>query len=381
MRSKKSKNIYKWAVILFSILIIICIFCLIDYDKLVFSQKETKAECSEEKADCCQIVCPPPCEPPPCLPSPLPECDCSRSGLYVTGAFLYWQPIEDSLEYGWKLSVPKPTNALLKITEHKFDWEPGFRAGAGYRLPYDRWDAYLNWTHLSANNKQLTLANGAQTVFNLESNSPPPFFASDSPAFSSHQASSYMHLSFNTLDLELGREWPLSCSFLVRPHFGIRGVSINQIRKIHYGPIIRFNDDLGPGIPDIKQTNKFLAAGPRFGGNGNWKLGKGFSLVGQLSATLVYGRFKTQSELFITSPTPFSFILASKIHRLRPNLQMLFGADWEVDFCNGRQFHLSAGYELQYWWKQFLVVSVSEIHHPDGDLMFQGLTLDAGFGF
>lgn len=74
--------------------------------------------------------------------------------LFVSGDFLWWKAVQENLEYVATVNVGTPAvpgEGFLRsyqgrYYEPKFKYQPGFRVGIGYNLPYDGWDIFVNWT-------------------------------------------------------------------------------------------------------------------------------------------------------------------------------------------------------------------------------------------
>jgi Legionella pneumophila major outer membrane protein precursor len=94
-------------------------------------------------------------------PPARPHTSSSSWGLTVSGDFLWWKAVQENLEYVVAINEGtncNPCNTVPPFLEfdsfngkdHKpqFDYEPGFRIGINYVLPYDGWDLNVVWTRL-----------------------------------------------------------------------------------------------------------------------------------------------------------------------------------------------------------------------------------------
>jgi Legionella pneumophila major outer membrane protein precursor len=86
--------------------------------------------------------------------------------LFVSGDFLWWKAEQDNLQYVATVNAGAPvcdttTSYYLqsyKLRNHapQYKYDPGFRVGIGYNMPYDGWDLFVNWTrfYTSASDKR-----------------------------------------------------------------------------------------------------------------------------------------------------------------------------------------------------------------------------------
>ena len=64
--------------------------------------------------------------------------------LFIIADFLVWEAHENGLP----IAIESQTNNSLthgKVENLDFEWDFGFRVGAGYNLPHDGWDVRLIW--------------------------------------------------------------------------------------------------------------------------------------------------------------------------------------------------------------------------------------------
>ena len=68
--------------------------------------------------------------------------DSRGARLYAVGDFLYWHADQEGLDYAVTSSNPIVVNGSSLNGGHlkkpDFNWEPGFRLGMGYNIPYDQ---------------------------------------------------------------------------------------------------------------------------------------------------------------------------------------------------------------------------------------------------
>jgi len=296
-----------------------------------------------------------------------------KSSVYATGEWLFWKTRQGGMEYAVARSSNTPgvfTDAVTQKIE--FDWESGFRAGLGVHLPQDGWDLFVDYTRFCADHT----AQAGGSLFPLLA------FQGQFPAADVSHAEAHWKISFQTLDLEIGRAYFLSKTLSLRPHIGLKGAWIDQDAHVHYsGGAIAAGQ-----VYHLKFDNDFKGGGVRLGVDSNWLFGGGFSLFGNLSTALLAGFFdleQTQVQIADTKVID----LDSDLHQVSPMLQLILGAAWDKNFQKGRyHFGLSAGFESQYWWQQNQLEHFTADTQPifvrqNDPLSFYGLTLQARFDF
>jgi hypothetical protein len=344
---------------------------------------------------------PKPCEPcvrkamqPVVLTSSRP---CNNVGLYMFADALYWHADVSNSDWAYVSNAPvaaAPSSGSNKELSFKWNW--GFRVGLGLDLDHDQWDTNLYYTWFRNNtssNSFTTPAGGGAS--SLTGNI-------DTTTFVSGSASG--KLNFNVLDWELGRAFYVSNSLSLRPHVGVKLAWIKLLENDSYATTT------AGGSYTVRNTNKSRAVGPSAGVNTNWYFGSGntmdmrdghrgevrnrpgFSIFGDVSGALMYGRFKNSHSETATSAAGAvtGGFAPSHLNRnlMVPVLTGLFGLAWDTCFsCDKMHFGIRAGYELQYWFREsqrFAFGSTGATptySRSTDDLALQGLTLDVRFDF
>ena len=323
--------------------------------------------------------------------------------------FIYWQAYEDGLEFGlvensserespiiFGETGPNGGYAISGIFKDKkldFKWEPGFKVGIGAIFgERDQWDLFLNWTWLQS--KASASFTGTQ---NSVADLSPDVILSGAPVVGYNQyvvpswgsialggparsASSHWLLHYNTIDLELGRNFFLETNLTVRPHIGLRGAFIHQSIKANYNSVsngVQYQED-GVPIPNaetfshgnkFKGKNHFDGIGLRGGLDVNWNFLKNFAVYGKGSGSILFGHFDVYENfvsdhnvIFQNYPlvsTPFNLrdahdlTIDDNYQRIRSTLQLALGFTWHTGFHNDKQhLFVSVGYEFNQWFQQ-----------------------------
>ncbi|MBS0603840.1 MAG: hypothetical protein JSS60_02250 [Verrucomicrobia bacterium] len=300
-------------------------------------------------------------------------------GLFTTAELLFWHLYQGGSDYS--LSHNGPINQGQPVkgeSKHShFDWDFGFRAGAGYNFEHDGWDAYINftWFQTDASNSAHAPKNGGLVPLKGD-----PF------TLSAKKINSHWDVHYYVLDLELGRSFFVSKFLSFRPQFGIESAWICQRRRYE----TRQPPDPATSLSgqNIYGKNNFWGIGPRAGLEGSWYLGKHFSLLGSVNGSLQWGHFDAhtkETDYLSTGKLPI-FHIDGDFHRLVPNVQMKLEIGWDANINNDEN-HLGVmlGYEFQYWWRQNQFINEPfqgfTFQHESMDLSINGLTLAARFDF
>ena len=268
-----------------------------------------------------------------------------------------------------------------------FDWDFGFRVGAGYNLEYDKWDTQLYWTWFRTTAKQsrnespefIPIAGGTLVTEEIH----PEFFAADLSGANAHSADIHWTLLFNMFDWELGRSYWVSEGLSLRPFMGIKGGWINQSIHVEYDNLIISSSPTSISAKEHVKNN-FWCIGPVGGVNTQWKLryfGTHFpSLFGDFSVATMWGTWMCSDVYNDTSGKEIT------VHTRNSKLGALMfrgftGLGWDVNFNKSRsRFAARLGYEMQLWINQ-LRVATSQVVRLHGDLTLQGVTFNCRFDF
>lgn len=316
------------------------------------------------------------------------DCCPGSSGPYVSASYLYWYSKLEELPIVLQGDLSNGSNDSLQ--EMNFDWKPGFKVGAGYNLPSDKWDVFLNWTHIrpeahgkfhpASGPNQLMAAILADGI--LQGN--------QIIIITSNHAKAHWHLNFNTLDFELGKTVSIG-NFSLRPFAGLKWGTLNQKFHVEYHDNVEF-DVVTPttGVPFELTTQDFKihdhVIGPRIGLDTRWNVcGSNFAVIANGSVSLLWNHSKLDSLGTVQDINPDNNrhdLFKTKDKYMEPVFELFLGFDWRWCFCEEYALDLAAGYEMQLW--------LNQTHTPFGanagisnerNLSLQGLTATAKFDF
>jgi hypothetical protein len=269
-----------------------------------------------------------------------------------------------------------------------FDWNPGFRIGFGHKMDEQSWDVKLYWTYFhTSHDANVSVSNGTDAVISEFFSGFVGGFADTSlgniPLFS--QGSIDWNLTYNTIDLDVGRKITFGESAWIRPSLGIKTAVIQQDVHLNFA---RPNSTI-PLLSLSAEENvahDFWGIGPSFGISGGWSLPKcnNLSLVGSFSADFLFGQWNVNDDyartdiiLPVDSYGAFTTSMTDSLLGV-PVLRYYLGLEWV------RQGNVTlgarVGYELQWWANQQRMLAFQQLP-MHGDLTLEGLTCGFSIGF
>ncbi len=310
-------------------------------------------------------------------------------GFYFSGDYLFWKAEEDGLHYGLQsenfgVNQPFPQSNPFKGVFGKpqgfaSKYHSGYRVSLGTLLPRDEWELFLTWTDYTSSTHSSIDFKSNKAVF--------PYWIDEHFFPVAQSAAARWNLHFNTLDFDLGRNLFIGKHLTVRPFFGFQGAWIEQKLQVKY-----FNMSfVFPTIPAFNVSshnrNIYQGYGMRLGVDGRWFLGSGLHLIGSISGSLLYGKFKF-SHFAKTLPSNPRAKLKNHKQLVTPQLFMFGGVGWETQFHTSRVWlNLHIGWEEQIWLHQNQfqryvdAYSEAKTISEEGNLTLQGLTAGATLGF
>jgi hypothetical protein len=304
--------------------------------------------------------------------------------VFLTGEFLWWKGIQEGLRYATSgVLIQRGTTLSSSGKSHSvhYPWKPGFRVGIGFYPKHDGWDIYTRytWFHSSSTDR------GQSADGNMVPNGVTIRGLTNASINGVTSARSNWDLHYNTVDLELGRNFFLSRFLAARLFFGPRGIWINQDWNTRYiSSQITFGN--GPSLAGTVTTNQdqeSWGVGIRMGFNGTWTFYKGFSIVSDASFSGVWIDYDITRRDRISQTTGGSATTAnikSDPDTIIANIDLMLGLRGEWWFQQDR-YHITAqlGWENQVWINYGHFISYNGC--SNGDLSFCGLTAKLRFDF
>lgn len=310
------------------------------------------------------------------------NCCCPESKILVEAEFLYWTPgtyfpFANNTYTTPGLPVTSTTAPFANVVNTVDEpyvrisekWSPGVRVGLGWQT-CDGWQIWGKWTGYSNYARRVitsrppiappvtgpTLANGA-LVTPIGSG----FFDTDTVGTSVTAA---YKLNYNVADLVLAKELRPECNLVLVPYAGVRATFINQRQSAYFtgAPLAESASravpaGFAPGNFRYHQESYFV--GPRIGLGAEWGDWCGFSLLGNISGSILFGHTEFYARSMTTS---FSFgapgtIVTTNTHSrdrynpIVPNVQVQLGFGYRFDFnCDQDSIDIFAMWEGNYYW-------------------------------
>ncbi len=344
----------------------------------------------------------------------------SKAGGFVSAEALYWRAYEQGLGY-----TNKPANVLEtddftrnRLFKPSFDWEWGFRIGAGYIQEKRNWSYQAFWTNLKSK------AHGQKSF-----NSGSPDFEGIFPVWSMgpdtlegdyvSSASSTWHLTLNLFDLNaqytfcLGKCRWIPCKPIsplqrkrifanrkkknqrcedaqeetanrgpwfnqvdLTPFFGARMAILDQKLSARYEGGAFFS-----GVDLNTLQCDFWGGGPRVGLNANYFMVYGISLFARAAVAPLFGRFdRSQREVYLESAR---FDRSNRYHHFLLSADAEAGFRWRGAVIDDWMFAIfGAAWEGQAFMRaNRFYRGPFGFFHKNRNLFLQGVTFSAALEF
>lgn len=277
------------------------------------------APCCDMQDYCCESPC----------------CEQSKGRFFVGADLLYWTPRAQNLELNFGTSSVVQTTVgddfeIATIDEldvdPKFKWNAGYRVAAGYQFACSNLEIGAFWTHFQSTGSRNTSLDA------------------DTLNFGKYR------VKLDQVDLVLAYNVCLSPSLTFKPFFGVRGTRIDHRVDAQITTDILIEPDIfATGIRVWDDNQRFTGAGPVFGVQGDWNIGKGFGLYGTAAGSVLYGFDKVWFENSEAFSAPISQAILSdslkKTHRYNCNMDLALGLRWQTCVMDKFQVTMKLGFE------------------------------------
>jgi len=308
---------------------------------------------------------------------------------------LYWRTKLGGTEYAYTDQDPTASLPIKGRTKHmEFDWDCGLRVGLGYNFDYDGWSLSGQYTWFDTSGSDSTRAGLNSSVVPLRGSSSIAGTANGIQDFFVFctSAKSQFDMSYQAIDVELGRDYYVSSKLALRPFWGVKTawIDLEQTTRYTGGNPTGGNDSilgLSRNTVHIRENSDFWGVGPRTGIDTRWYLGEGFSIFGNIAGALLYGYFDVDHKERFTASNDFRIRLHADRHAFSPTVQYQMGLRWDSYFHNNKHhFAVGLGFEGQYWWRMNQMLKIDDAttlkyERYSEDLSTYGLTLDMKLEF
>lgn len=279
-------------------------------------------------------------------------CQDTNSPIHFFTEILIWK-IKTGSSENWAQEIPPPgANQNVKIYGVPFKWDPGIRVGGSYFLEGNDWNILFAYTGLQTkgNNAVAATTGGIHSPFLGN------FFVNNvtganitGPSYQS--ANIQWKISFNVIDLEIGRVFLIDPGFRIQPILGLKCGIINQ--KIYSN---WFNPTVATTFTSASENldNNFWGVGPAIGFNTNWSifefLNGSINLFSHFSGSLQWGHWSFKDTYRNNTPASVS-VGINPVRGAASMARGFVGLVW-IGCVAETELSIKLGYESQIWFNQ-----------------------------
>lgn len=306
-------------------------------------------------------------------------------GFFGGANFLYLHPEQEGMQLAEKVELLNARYRTIGLVKQDFDWDPGFKVQFGWAMKRDKWSLYSEYLHFHSSNGTKASADPLNwerlSMSTLFGNTP---YLVSNAAIDTYGVSlkSKWKLDMDFIDLNLTRPFYNGEKLILKPIVGIRASWITQKLSgswIYYGTNVK--------LPASIKSDAF-GIGPKFSLNGKWIWGRGFSMLGDITASVLHTHYKLRknTNTYVsgnTNPVD-SYHVRDKVDYLRPSLETEVGVSWGK-YYSERDWHMdiALSYLFNVYWNQNMISNYFNMlsNTEAGDLYLHGLSVKLLFDF
>lgn len=274
---------------------------------------------------------------------------------FIGAELLYWRPSQDGLSRCIPTDVSDTVLSDGRIIstfqgkgrDPRFEWNPGFRIGAGYEYPCSDWEIGATWTHYNSKARQ-NLSNSNRLRWNI---------------------------NLDVVDLQMAYQSDFNSCFSLRPYLGLRFARIHQKLRVGETPSSTTFALAGETLFGADNKHTFSGVGPLFGLGADLQMNCGFSLFVNGAISWLYGSNHVRATNSTSTEDVIDYSnIRNKSYSTLMAADASFGVRWHTCFCNDKQLYFQLGFEHHRYFDYSRFGKC-------GDLSFNGLNLGMGVGF
>lgn len=284
------------------------------------------------------------------IPKNLVYVPCYNGGFSFGLAALYLRASNPHLDYAVVsplLDRPEANEfglAEFRSSNPQFDW--GYSINVGYMFPSTATEVRLTYTRLNIDDDVHLGRDDDSEIINIQ--------GGDVDLVSDTDLNNKVSFDYQTLDLDLAQSINIGCSFKLRYFGGLRFADLDNDFDTNFvqGP----SPFLIDRVLEVRthQSSNYQGLGPRFGAEGNYHMGWGVGLVGQVATSVLIGDIDSkydQRDNFTLDALVINRLRNSHTPneaRVVPNFDARLGLDYHYQFCNYSRTRLcvEAGYQV-----------------------------------
>lgn len=281
---------------------------------------------------------------------------------------LYWHASEIA---PWSQSLTNTSPpSIVDFHSVTFGWDPGVRAGVGYKMNHDDWDTqfYYTWFQTSASD---SIPLSSDNVLSI-------FIGAGLSVFALYKTANVQwNIDFNMFDWDLGRSLFVNKTLSFRPFLGIKGGWIHQRIDTHWENPDFLLLDISL-VADEDLENNFWGVGPKMGVSSQWNFFKNrrntFGLFGDFQGAFQWGHwsFKDHFQNNLSEVIP-CYIEPKDLGTLM--FGVTIGFAWDIACNTGIHVIARLSYEIQDWINQYQIFEAANAANRKS-LYLQGGVLD-----
>ena len=292
-------------------------------------------------------------------------------GLQIYSEAIFLKPRSDLM---MDFARVDPGNTFLStggdIAALEYRQSTAWRVNARYRFAKSPWELGASYTRLGSDDTATTLKPTNGFLFST-------LTAPRGGSASADSAIATAKIDYTVLDLDAGYHIQPSKNVDLKLIAGLRVANVGQnMAAVYTGGSF----DPIPGT--FVASQQFQGLGPRVGAEGRVALGKGFSVYGRGSGSLLFG--DQESDLVETFQGVPVADFKVKRKQTVPVIDAAIGLDWSAKLGQSGKFTVGVGYEYQHWFNLTRNVRYTDASAPGGfveskgDLSMQGFFAKAG---
>ena len=296
-----------------------------------------------------------------------------RASLW--GSFLYWRPSQGFMDIAMKTTGSGEFIAInnaggtswkhAKRIELNPYYQPGFQIGFAL-APTKNWEVFAEYTKFNFD--------AARSI-----SSPSNGFLFGrwiQPGVVLNNNSTYIKakwiVSMDILNVEAGRNCYLGRRVNLKPHFGLATAWIDQEFKGRYLLNVPVNE------LKMRHESDSWGIGPRAGVDVDWRLFRGFGMMGTVAVDLLYTHYDLHLRARSPNNSALFAAISSELDLLRAELEFYLGFNTRFRVAGKTYLNLDLGYNFQIWWNQNMMRWNNDAgwtSSPEGNLYLDGLRL------
>lgn len=296
--------------------------------------------------------------------------DPTPPGWMAFGEFIYMRPTTDIVAFNFTQFSATFSQSSTTSTSLDHGFDPGFRAGFGYRFPGGT-DVKFAYTFLRADSTTTAVNPGGQLA-SLSSPALSLFQVTCCATDITAQGEIKYKLQYDVVDAEAGLNFMVGSHLRMRGSAGLRFVRIDQ--KLEGGITTQQGVNSGFTVGDAHAN--FWGIGPRLALAGMWDMGWGFGIDGRLGGTLAVGSSDNRSsrQTFINSSlSSQTFTGGPSSAKLVPGVDAAIALTYMMPLGGTMSFKAAVGYEFAHWF------NLRGFAGGEGSSTTSGLSLDGFF--